>query len=572
MVPPQDEGDAPDPSDATRDGASEGDAPDDDTAAIPTPIHDDTTDGLASGHDVDDDDDDAVPSPIHDAPSLERLPPGVSLTRPEHGSSGGVAVVRPVEAERTVDIPVPTIPRLTHGDPTLELPRSDGLLDEEPEPRGSTARRAQRKGLLGTRLAAARRRLVPHTPETTPSKHRRWWLLTFFVLRRWLVEDRSAGMAAQLTLQTLLSTVPFFGVALLIVGLMDPDSGSGLLEELFRALIPENDRARAMARDAMRLAEQINVSNLGAWGFLVSLAIAFVLFSTLERTFNRVWRVARRRSLLVKFTMFYTLATLGPALMLYSLAEPLIAGFTRMLGLPVLTTSAGLVLLNRYMPHTAVRWGPAIAGGLVTAVLIELGKVMFGYYATRFALTTYEGLYGSLAIFPIIIVWSYLSWMVVLLGAQLAFVVQRRHTIALQGYLNRYVRERIEVPNDSGRTAARLLLAICDRYARHGSGLSPDDLGERFRLPLDRVGELLIQLERHGYIVDTDTHYEGQSFVPARPLDQLRLLDVLVLFEHEQAQNPRRDRLGKLYDRLDQARLEIVGDTTYAQLIASRRK
>ncbi|MCA9709350.1 MAG: YihY/virulence factor BrkB family protein, partial [Myxococcales bacterium] len=286
----------------------------------------------------------------------------------------------------------------------------------------------------------------------------------------------------------------------------------------------------------------------------------------------RIWRITRRRSLLVKFTMFYTLATLGPALMLYSLAEPLVAGVTRMIGLHVVTTGGGLVLLNRYMPHTAVRWGPALAGGLVTALLIELGKVAFGYYATRFALSTYEGLYGPLAIFPILIVWSYLSWMVVLLGAELSFVVQRRHTIALQGYLNRYVRERIEVPNDSGRTAARLLLAICDRYARHGKGLSPEALGERFGLALDRVGELLGQLDRHGYIVDTDTDYEGQSFVPARPLDQLKLLEVLVLFDHEQSQHTRKDRLGRLYRQLDDARLRIVAETSYADLVGRPRE
>lgn len=428
------------------------------------------------------------------------------------------------------------------------------------------------------RLAALRRRieevrgkLVPHLPEVEPSRVRRVWLLTFFTFRRWLIEDRAGGMAALLTMHTLLSTVPTIGVALLVVGLMDPAAGNQLFEQLFRSLVPETDRASQMAHDAMELANRVNVNNLGAWGFLATLSIAFVLFSTLEQTFNRVWRVTRRRSLLVKFTMFYTLATLGPALMLYSLAQPLVAGVTRHLALPVLTTGAGLVLLNRFMPHTAVRWGPALAGGVVSAVLIEVSKVGFGYYATRFALSTYEGLYGSLAVFPILIVWSYLSWMVILLGAEIAFVVQRRRYIALQGYLNRYVRERIEVPNDSGRTAARLLLAICDRFSRRGHGLGPEALGERFRLPLDRVGELLTQLAKHGYIVDTDTDAEGQSFVPARPLDQIKLLDVLVLFDHEQSQRPRVDRLGRLFEQLDEARLRMVADTSYAELVRRAR-
>ncbi|MEM9457370.1 MAG: YhjD/YihY/BrkB family envelope integrity protein [Myxococcota bacterium] len=463
-----------------------------------------------------------------------------------------------------------------HGEP-VELVDS---VDSVDEPGSAQDDDASSSGLLGTqhrallreRLRAIGRRLVPQHPELTPTWPRRVWLLTIYVIRRWIIEDRSAGMAAQLTMQTLLSTVPFFGVALLVVGLMDPESGTRLLEDLFHSLVPQSERARHMARDAAALAGRVNVSNLGVVGFLGTLTLAFVLFSSLERTFNRVWRVTRRRSLLVKFTMFYTLATLGPALMIYSLAEPLVAGVTRLVGLPVLTTSVGLVLLNRYMPHTAVRWGPALVGGLVTAFLIELAKVVFGYYATSFALSTYEGLYGPLAIFPILIVWSYLSWMVVLLGVELTFVLQRRRTIALQGYLNRYVRERTEAPRDSGRTAARLMLAICDRYTRHGKGMSPEALGERFSLALDRVGELLLQLERHGYIVDTATNYEGQSFVPSRPLDQIELLEILVLFDHEQSQHTRQDRLGRLYGQLDEARLRLVGTTSYADLVQRKRR
>lgn len=421
------------------------------------------------------------------------------------------------------------------------------------------------------RLVELRDHLVPQKPEPQPTRWRRYWLLSVYTVRRWLFEDRCGGLAASLTIHTLLSTVPTIGVALLVVDLMNPDSGTAVLEELFTSLVPETKRATAMAHEAIELAARVNVSRLGAWGFGVTLSIAFVLFSRLEQTFNRIWRITRRRSVLVKFTMFYTLATLGPALMLFSLAEPLFAGLSRSAAVPIFTTAAGLVLLNRYMPYAAVRWWPALVGGLLTAVLIELGKVAFGYYATRFALRTYEGLYGSLAIFPIIIVWSYVSWMVILLGAEIAFVLQQRRNIALQGFINRYVLERTEAPTDSGRTAARLLLAICDRYAKHGEGLGPQQLGERFRLPLDRVGDLLTQLQRHGYLLDTDTDEEGQRFVPARPLDQLRVLDVLVLFDHEHSQRPRADELGELFEALDEARVSVVQDTSYADLIGRGR-
>jgi len=390
-----------------------------------------------------------------------------------------------------------------------------------------------------------------------------------FTVRRWLAEDRGAGMAAVLTIQTLLSTVPLIAVALLIVGLMDPTSGASLLENLAGAVVPEGERSKAMAASALELAQNVTVSNLGWWGFAVVMGIAFALFSTLERTLNRIWRVSRKRHLLVKFTMFYTLATLGPVLILYSLAQPFVAGVTQAVSLPVLTTTVGLVALNRFIPYTEVRWRPAIVGGLVSAVLIELSKLGFGYYATRFALRTYEGVYGSLAMLPILVIWSYLSWMVILLGAELSVVIQRRQLIALQGYMNRYVLDRTEMQSDSGRTAARLLLAICDRYARHGASTHPERLGLRFVMPVDRIVEILDELERQGWLLEAEG--EGQTVIPARPLDQLRVADVLLAFDRETTKLTRSDDLGRLFEQLDRARDELLDDVTFADLVAIQR-
>jgi membrane protein len=423
---------------------------------------------------------------------------------------------------------------------------------------------------LVSRYRRVRDRLIPHEPEVAPERWRRGWLYTVYVWRRLFHEDRGGGMAAILTIHTLLSTIPSLGIALMIVGRMDPKAGFSFFHELFSSLVPDAGRAGEMAEGALQLADNVNVSNLGAWGFGATLLVAFALFSTLEATFNRIWRVLRQRSLLVKFTMFYTLATLGPAVVLISLAQPYVAGVAGTLSWPAFVTAIGLVLLNRFMPNTNVRWVPAIVGGLFSALLLELGKLGFGFYATRFALSTYEGVYGPLAIFPILLVWFYLSWMVILVGAEITFVVQRRGAIALQGYINRYVRERTQIGLDSGRTAARLMLAICDCYSRRGEGLPTEQLAERFSLSLDRVSELLGELMRNGYLIETEG--EPDAWVPARPPDQILVVEVLALFEREHARLPRSDRLGELFAQLDAERERVAGETTYADLVGAPRR
>lgn len=413
-----------------------------------------------------------------------------------------------------------------------------------------------------------RRYLVPITPEYDPSPLRRTYLLAVFVMRRFFVEDRCGGMAAVLTMHTLLSLVPMIGVALLVVGLMDETAGADLLYDMFRSLVPTS-RASDLAQGAFRLASNVTISNLGAWGFMAALVIAFVLFQTLETIFNRIWRVGRRRSVLVKFTMFYTLATLGPFVILFSLAQQLIPGLSRAHGFPLLTTSFGLVLLNRFLPFTEVRWRAALAGGVSAAMLLELGKFGFGLYATRFALSTYEGLYGSLAVFPILIAWSFLSWSVVLMGAQLAFAVQHRQAIALLGYMNRYVLDMEMIQRPSSRTAARIMLAICDRYSRQRVGLTIDEIAERFGLGLDLVGEIVDRLRAEALVLETEDPPE--VFIPGRPLHQIRVLDVLMMFELEHARRIRDDRLGAVLAAIDRARENVVGQTTYEDLVRETR-
>lgn len=420
---------------------------------------------------------------------------------------------------------------------------------------------------LHGRVTGFHRRAVPRAPEYEPGWWRQKYLLTVFVMRRFFVEDRCNGMAAILTIDTLLSMVPIIGVALLVIGLMDDAAGARFVRDVFHAVVPETSRARELASEALRMASNVTIRNLGTWGFLATLAIAFLLFQTLEVTFNRVWRVTRKRSMLVKFTMFYTLATLGPILVLYSFAQPFLPSIAGAGVVPVLATTGGLVLLNRFLPYTAVRWRAALVGGATSALLIEIGKLAFGFYASR--VSTYEGLYGPLAVLPILIVWSFLSWSFVLIGAELAFVVQHRRAIALLGYMNRYVLNRRMIQRPSSRTAARIMLAICDRYVRHRLGLTADELAERFGLGHDLTTEIIDRLQAEGLLVCAE--HPAEVYVPGRPLAQIRVLDVLVMFEQEHARRLREDPLGAVLAAADRAREAAVGPLTFADLVEQDR-
>jgi membrane protein len=368
--------------------------------------------------------------------------------------------------------------------------------------------------------------------------------------------------------------VPLVGVALVGLSLLDDASGRDLLGEVFTQLVPEPDRAAVLADGVHQLASNVTVDRLGTWGFLGVIGLAFALFMTLENSFDRVWRVRRSRNVVVRFTMFYTLATLGPLLLVYSFAQPILPGLGRALGAPLVTTTIGMIALNRWMPNAKVGWRAAVVGGAVAALAFELGKIAFGLYLTRVALATYEGIYGSLAIVPVYVVWSYLSWLVVLLGAEIAFAVQQARAIALAGYVNPYIRARHVIDNGTGRTAARLLLAVCDRFERHGAGTTAAGLSERFQLSLDRVGELMNQLERGGFVLQAEaserSDADTEGFVPARSLDRIRVVDVLALFDDEESRRPRRDALTDCYARLDASRTAVVGELTYATLVRER--
>ena len=415
------------------------------------------------------------------------------------------------------------------------------------------------------------RLLLPRTAQVDVGRPREVWLVFLYTLRRWIRVDQSATLASSLALQTLLSIVPFAGLVLTLVGLLGKDSGRNFLKTIAGMAIPDPGRATAIAETLYELARNVTLENLGIVGFFGSLVGASLLFLTLETTINDIWRVKYRRSAVAKFTMFYTLATLAPLVIFFSLGAPIVARITNQAGfafLPLLSTALAFILLNKFMPATRVHWLAAALGGLAGAALFELTKRGFALYLST--MSNYEGTYGALAVLPVFCVWAYLSWLIVLFAVELTCVLQHLPLVRREGYIPAPLREADDEGVGASRLACRLMLAVCDHHDRRGEPLALRALGARFHVDAARLSSVVSRLEGAGLLLAVGT--TEAAHVPGRALDQVTVLEVLRMFTSHDVEAARADTLGTLFANLDLAITATFKGVTFHDLIVDERR
>ncbi|ODV11169.1 MAG: hypothetical protein ABT20_06465, partial [Rubrivivax sp. SCN 70-15] len=261
---------------------------------------------------------------------------------------------------------------------------------------------------------------------------RTWpWFETLRTLRLRFREDRLGLTAGSLTFTTLIALVPLVTVTLAVFTAFPIfASFQGALEKYFlQNLVPQT-----IAQPVLRALTQFagKASRLGSLGLLVFVATALALMLTIDRTLNNIWRVRRPRPIAQRVLLYWAALTLGPlalgislSVTSYALSAPhgLVGRVPERVGLLLngsefALLAAAVAGLFHFVPNTAVRWRHAWAGALFVALGFEVAKRLLAWYVA--SVPTYSVIYGAFATVPILLLWIYLGWVIVLLGAVIA--------------------------------------------------------------------------------------------------------------------------------------------------------
>jgi membrane protein len=353
------------------------------------------------------------------------------------------------------------------------------------------------------------------------------WRNTAAVLGERFREDRLGLTASSLTFTTTIAMVPFFTVALALFTVfpMFAKMQGRLQRWLIESLIPDN-----IARQVLGYLNQFasKASGLGIAGLIVLLITAIALILTIDKTLNNIWRVRTPRPFAQRVLIYWAAITLGPLILavslsttsyVFSASREVVGGAMVKLvfdGFEFLLLAAGMASLYHYVPNTHVRWAHAWAGGLFVAAAIEIAKRVLAYYLSL--VPTYSVLYGAFATFPILLVWIYVAWVIVLLGAVIAAYLPS----LLTG-----VARRGGTPGWPMQLAMEVLQHLAHAQAEPARGVGAADLVARMRVDALQLAPVLETLVALDWIapLDEQTADENPRYIlladPATPMAPL---------------------------------------------------
>ncbi len=329
---------------------------------------------------------------------------------------------------------------------------------------------------------------------------------------------------------TLLSVVPLIAFSFAVL------KGLGVAEELEKRLVtvlePLGQRGEDITHQVMTLVENVNGSVLGGLGLAFFIYTAISMVEKIEESFNYVWYVSKPRSFARRFTEYMLVLLIGPVLIVILLGAlaslqneaivqwiannpflgPMFTATNKLT--PYLLVTGVFTFLYKFMPNTNVRFEAALVGGIAGGFLWATAGVIFAAFLAN--TTNIQAIYASFAIAIFALIWLYLNWLILLIGAQLAFYFQNPAYLRIgrrEPRLSNAMRERL---------ALNTMLLVGAAFRDSDKNIDLRELARILRIPSITIAPIIASLEDNGLL----TTNEKDDLLPGREMTHISLEDI----------------------------------------------
>lgn len=405
-------------------------------------------------------------------------------------------------------------------------------------------------------------------------------LRLFYVLAREVYEGHLTLRATSLVYTTILSLVPLLAVSFSVLKAFGVHSQ---LEPLLRNfLAPLGAQGEQLVRNIVLFIENVRVGVLGSVGLVVLLYTVVSLVQQTEDAFNFIWRVKNLRGLLHRFSDYLSVILVGPVLVFSALGlattvlgtdlvqrvaeiDPFgtVIAFAGRL-VPYLLMVAALVFVYVFLPNTKVRFGSAVVGAVFAVALWQITGWVFASFVV--ASGRYEAIYSGFALVLLFMIWLYLVWLILLIGAQVAFyhqypqfIVRNKETLALGNRLKEQL-------------ALLVMYLIGSNFYNNRKPWTFEGLVQRLQLPIEPLRRTLQDLEDKGFIVIVGS--DPVTYLPARDPGTLTVRQFLGAIRGDGEEACLQCSIApvdRLMGRIGEAFANATGDETLEDLIVAER-
>lgn len=412
-----------------------------------------------------------------------------------------------------------------------------------------------------------------------PNPPKRWpWTWLYKVGRSVyaLVRDVLSGQltlhAMSLVYTTLLSIVPLLALSFSVLKAL------GVHERmepfLFQFFEPMGPQGLEVAERILGFVDNMKVGVLGSVGLALLVYTVISLLQKIERSFNMIWRVPDMRSMGQRFSNYLSVIMVGPLLMVSAVGisatifsssfvqsliaiEPfgslilVVSRFT-----PFFLVVGAFTFVYIFMPNTRVKLRYAFIGGLIAGVSWQAAGMLFASFVAGSA--KYAAIYSSFAIGIILLIWIYLNWMILLLGANLCFYLQHPGSIAKR-------RDVQLAPELQEKVALALMWMVAQPFSKGVPAPQQEALERQMSVPGEVTRGVSDKLIRAGIL--TLAGRQGDQLVPARSLDLITVHDVLQVVRYDEDRVV--DRLPDVFPASLMQSPPEQGNVTFADLLVS---